>query len=123
LHIASRYSHVSLLFEILKDLNNVDVKADSKDIDDGTSLSWAAEGRHEAVVKQLVKRDDIGADSKDESGRTPLSWAAVSGHETVVKVLLATGKADVAVVGRSEGARGGGEGATRHWEGGRRLER
>jgi ankyrin repeat protein len=95
LHIASRYSLMSLLFEILKDLNNMDVKANSKDIYDGSSLPWAAEGRHEAVVKLLVERDDVGADSKDENGRTPLSWATEKGHEAVVKALLNTGKVDV----------------------------
>ena len=95
LHIASRYSIMGLLFEILKDLNNVDVKTDSKDIDSGMSLSRVAEGRHEAVVKLLVERDGVWADSKDENGRTPLSWAAMNGHEAVVKALLATGKVDV----------------------------
>jgi ankyrin repeat protein len=64
---------MSLLFEILKDLKIVDVKADSKDIDGGTSL--LATGK-------------VDADSKDTRyGQTPLSWAAEKGHETVVKLL------------------------------------
>jgi ankyrin repeat protein len=39
-----------------------DVDADSKDKDGRTPLSYAVEGRYEAVVQLLVDRDDIDAE-------------------------------------------------------------
>jgi hypothetical protein len=77
-----------------------------------TPLSWAAVGRHEAVVKLLLDTGEVDVDSKGSKGskgskdrkyrRTLLSWAAVGGHEAVVKLLLDMGKVDV----DSEGAVG-----------------
>jgi ankyrin repeat protein len=50
----------------------------------------AANGRYEAVVKQLL---EAGAEfeSKDSCGRTPISRAAEGRHEAVVKQLLEAG--------------------------------
>ena len=64
-------------------------KADSKDHDGRTPLSWAAESGHEAIVKLLLAREGVDADSKDRYSRTPLSCAARNGHEGIVKLLLA----------------------------------
>ena len=55
--------------------------AESKDDWHRTLLSWAAENRHEAVVKLLLK-NAAGVEAKDDVyHRTPLSWAAQNGHE------------------------------------------
>jgi ankyrin repeat protein len=64
------------------------VDLDLKDWSYRTSLSWAAENGHEAVVKLLVDTGKADIDSKDkEYGLTPLSWAAQKGHEAVVRLL------------------------------------
>lgn len=41
-----------------------------------TSLSWAAQNGHNAVVKVMLDYGKVDIDSKDIDGRTPLSWAA-----------------------------------------------
>jgi len=53
-------------------------------------MHYAAQYKHEAVVKLLV---DKGAelDSKSNNGRTPLLLAAGEGHEAVVKLLIERG--------------------------------
>ena len=65
-----------------------DIEADSKNMDGRTPLSWAAQNRHEAVVKLLVERDDVEANSKDKYGQTPLSRAAWNRQDAVVKRLV-----------------------------------
>jgi len=56
-----------------------------------TSLTWAARGGHEGVVKILLGGDDINPDKPNNEGETPLLWAALYGHEGVVKILLGRG--------------------------------
>ena len=64
-------------------------------IPDGTPLSWAAGGGHEAVVKLLLGPNDAEVDSKDNFGGTPLLWVAGKGHEAIVKLLLAHNDVEV----------------------------
>jgi ankyrin repeat protein len=66
----------------------------SKDTNDQTPLSWAAQRGHEGVVKLLLDTGKVDVNSKDTNNWTPLSWAAEKGHEGVVKLLLNTGKVD-----------------------------
>ena len=70
------------------------IDSDSKDRNNRTPLSWAAENGHNGIVKLLLARDAVDPDSKDDDGGTPLSWAAENGCESVVKLLLATGRVD-----------------------------
>ncbi|KAB8238206.1 ankyrin repeat domain-containing protein [Aspergillus alliaceus] len=65
--------------------HNID--KDSRDVDEQTSLSWAACRGHEEVVRFLL---DKGAnpDTKDKDGMTPLSWAASNGWMGIVQLLL-----------------------------------
>ena len=44
--------------------------------DGWTPLLHAAESRHEAIVKLLLKTGKVDTYLKDELGRTPLLWAA-----------------------------------------------
>ncbi|RKL14284.1 hypothetical protein BFJ68_g6677 [Fusarium oxysporum] len=55
-----------------------------------TTLSRAAEGGHETVVRLLLHKD-AAVESKDIDGRTPLWWAAEGGYEAVVRLLLEKG--------------------------------
>jgi ankyrin repeat protein len=63
------------------------VDVESKDFDERTPLSWAAENGHEARVAQLLATGKVDVDSKNSYGQTSLSQAAASGHEVVVKLL------------------------------------
>jgi len=83
IHAAAYFGLESCVNELGKD-NSWDIK----DHTDRTSLSWAAAGGHEAVVRLLVEREDVDADSTHNYGRTPLSWAAEGGHEAVVRLLV-----------------------------------
>jgi len=90
LHIVSRYSLMSPLLAILRNLDKVDIEVDSKDDMGRTPLLWAAWNGHEAVVKLLLEKDAL-LESKDNNSWTPLLWAARNRHEAVVKVLLEKG--------------------------------
>ncbi|RKK82859.1 hypothetical protein BFJ68_g16400 [Fusarium oxysporum] len=75
---------------------NIDISKDgaidSKNRFGRTTLSWAAERGHEAVVRQLLEKD-AAIDSKNRFGRTPLWLATEGGHEAVVRLLLEKGAA------------------------------
>ncbi|KAI9782352.1 MAG: hypothetical protein M1839_005225 [Geoglossum umbratile] len=91
IHLAAYFGLVGIIIGLLK-------KGYSPDLQDSygrTPLSWAAQGRHEAVIKLLLAAGEVDVDSKDSCGKTPLSWAAGGGHEAVVKLLLAVRKVDV----------------------------
>ncbi|KAI9861609.1 MAG: hypothetical protein M1813_005219 [Trichoglossum hirsutum] len=89
LHLTARYGLLYLIGRLLiGNHGDSNMRADLRDGDSRTPLSWAAEGGHEAVVKLLVDRDDVKADSGDRNGRTPLIWAAWKGHEAIVKLLV-----------------------------------
>ncbi|KAL1862025.1 hypothetical protein Plec18170_000849 [Paecilomyces lecythidis] len=62
---------------------------------DKSSLLWAAERGHEAVVKLLLQTGKADLNLKDpEFGKTPLSYAAENGHKAIAELLLGTGKVD-----------------------------
>ncbi|KAH8730688.1 ankyrin repeat-containing domain protein, partial [Phaeosphaeriaceae sp. PMI808] len=91
--------HLAAYFGIKEVANALLSSGLSPDLTDSygrTSLSWAAEKGHEAVVKLLIDTGKVDVDSKDfKYGQTPLSRAAEKGHEAVVKLLIDTGKVDV----------------------------
>jgi hypothetical protein len=86
-HLVARYGLNFLAGMLLKE-PGYGLRADSKDMNRRTPLSYAAWSGHEAVVRLLVEREDVEADSKDEFSRTPLSYAAGRGHEAVVRLLV-----------------------------------
>ncbi|KAJ5727277.1 hypothetical protein N7493_005097 [Penicillium malachiteum] len=92
--IAASYLGLVQVVEFL--LDSEETVADSMDWNDRSSLSWAAEYGHEAVVQLLLQNGQVNIDSKDfRFKRTPLSWAAEYGQKDVVKLLLETGKASI----------------------------
>ncbi|KAL9082809.1 MAG: hypothetical protein Q9165_008768 [Trypethelium subeluteriae] len=95
LHLAARHGLSYIIQMILEQESRNSINIDAKDRSGRTPLSRAAEGGHEAVVRQLLATEKVDVDAKDESGRTPLWWAAEGGHEAVVRQLLATEKVDV----------------------------
>lgn len=60
-----------------------------------SSLSWAAERGHNAVVRLLLETNKVDLNSKDRYGRTPLSYAAGNGHKAMVMLLLGTNNVDL----------------------------
>jgi hypothetical protein len=56
-------------------LKRNDVKADSRDGDGRTPLSYAAQWGRKAVAKFLLEREDVNPESHDENGKTPVDWA------------------------------------------------
>jgi ankyrin repeat protein len=84
IHLCAFFGLKSLMMALLSGTTPADLLTSDR----RTSLSWAAERGHKAVVELLLDRDNVVVDSRDDDGITPLSWAARSGHETVVKLLL-----------------------------------
>lgn len=70
-------------------LDQVDVKAESKDMYGRTPLATAAGRGHEAVVRLLIERQDVEVDSRNNEGNTPLIYADYNGHKAVVELLKA----------------------------------
>ncbi|GKU08907.1 unnamed protein product [Fusarium langsethiae] len=66
-------------------------RADSKDKDGRTRLSYAAGGGDDEVVWLLLTRSDVEVHSRDNMGGTPLLRAAKKGHEMVINIILARG--------------------------------
>ncbi|KAI0428831.1 hypothetical protein F5Y09DRAFT_275147 [Xylaria sp. FL1042] len=85
LHLLAYFGLNEVMSTILGDYN-VDVTNSLSE----TSLLWATQNGHEAIVKLLL---EAGANTElqDDFGQTPLSWAAEKGHEAIVKLLLAAG--------------------------------
>ena len=81
------------MVKLLLDTGTVD--ADSKDKNDRSPLSWAAENGHEAVVKLLLDTGTVDVDLKDIDGYTPLLWAAWNDHGSIEYLLLNRGAMQV----------------------------
>lgn len=62
----------------------------SKETDDQgwTALHYAAEGKWELTVKQLLEFDKSAAYVQDKQGRTALHIAAWNGHEAIMKQIM-----------------------------------
>ncbi|KAJ5634493.1 hypothetical protein N7528_002335 [Penicillium herquei] len=91
--IAASYLGLVQVVEFLLDSEEIDV--DSKDWDQKSSLSWAAEYGQKAVVKLLLQTGKADINSKNIIQEASLSLAAKIGHVAVVKLLLQTGQVDV----------------------------
>ncbi|KAK6525990.1 hypothetical protein TWF281_011033 [Arthrobotrys megalospora] len=74
--------------QLLLDTRCVD--PDSKDANERTPLSYAAESGNDAVVQLLLATERVEPDHKDDEKRTPLAHAVASDHVSVVQLLLAT---------------------------------
>jgi len=88
LHCASFFGIDEIVAGLVK-VEGCDVN--KRDCLGNTSLTWAARGGHEGVVKILLGGDDINPDKPNNEGETPLLWAALYGHEGVAKILLGRG--------------------------------
>jgi ankyrin repeat protein len=108
-HVAARYGLCGLVAVLVAKCRMIKARrwrkmlkllrrhGDDIDVEDSyglTPLWWAADGRHEDIVKMLLATGKVDVDCKNISGQTPLSRAADGGHEGIVKMLLATGKVD-----------------------------
>jgi ankyrin repeat protein len=85
-HLAAYLGLTEVVIALLKNGHD----PDPKDNSNRTPLSWAVEGRHEAMVTLLVE-EGAELESKDNDGGTPLSWAAKYGSEVIVKLLIEKG--------------------------------
>jgi hypothetical protein len=89
LHLTANFGLVHLCDKLLSGVDTEGLmSADSMNEKSRTPLSFAAEMRHEAVIKLLLDTGKAEVDSKDLRYRTPLSWPAENGHEGVVQLLL-----------------------------------
>jgi len=88
LHCASIFGIDQIVADLVK-VESCDVN--KKDCMGNTSLTWAAHGGHEGVVKTLLGHDGINPNQPNNDGQTPLCCAALCGHQGVVKILLGQG--------------------------------
>jgi len=65
--------------------NSLKVKINYKGRFGRTSLSWAAEKGHAAVVELLLETGNVNVYAEDEYNRTPLLRATENGHVDVVE--------------------------------------
>jgi ankyrin repeat protein len=91
IHICSAFGLLQTITDAL--CNGAD--PDSKDSDDRTPLSWAAEKGQSEVVTILLTHKNVDINSKDSRGETPISWAVNNGQVEVVRQLLSRGDLDV----------------------------
>jgi ankyrin repeat protein len=80
------------LDEILEHQLKEECRADTKDINGRTALSYAPQEGHQAVMKVLLRRNDIDINSKDCTDRTPLSIATLSRQASRVMILTRIGR-------------------------------
>ena len=66
-------------------LERGDVNPDSSDDNGWTPLSYAANSRHEGIVKMLRERVDADPDMLDSYGWTPLLHAELAEHFHLVR--------------------------------------
>ena len=52
-----------------------------------TPLSWAAENRHEEIVRILLEPNDVDPNTADGYGQVPFSWAARNEHDRTARLL------------------------------------
>ena len=83
------------LERVIRVLLDKKVDLNAKDGHGWTLLWWAAQNRHQDMVKLLLKTEKVDVDAKDEDGRTPLSLAAGYGSQAIVKLLLETETVDI----------------------------
>lgn len=85
-YLRSRGDQALLLAWLLLDVTDINAKGHHG----RTPLGWAVEGKHEAIIEQLLAR---GADVevKNYYGKTPLQSATENRHEAIVQHLLAKG--------------------------------
>lgn len=86
---ALKYDNEHSAVSILRDDENLDVKA--QDTDGMTALHYAALNGYTHVVKAILARDDIDivdVSNRNRVGHTVLSDAMEQGHEDIVKLLL-----------------------------------
>jgi ankyrin repeat protein len=88
LHVASRYSLLSVLIATLK--SEARVLLDVKDGSGQTALLRGAQSGHDSIVKLLIEKG-AELDSKDNNGRTALSWATQFKRDSVVELLIGKG--------------------------------